>query len=205
MSAADDPGGAELDEFQAAERARRRRWLFAAGLAIVAIGAFVVVRRLTGLPPLDATTEREVREALPEIAKLPLDVRRSFAGQALAELEGERLPPALVEAFQEFGSVPPEFAELILLRAFEDELVRAAWPKACPAGFDALAEGAREGASATYRRCAFDRLDLLAESELAGVSLASMAASHLAWSHLVEHHADTDLERRLLRMLMLGE
>ncbi len=196
----------ELDEYDLAARRRKRRTLVVVLLVVTLIVAVLVWRKLTGLPGLDRETEKDVREALPEIEKLPTDVRRSFAGQAIAELEPERLPAAMVEAFDDYAGAPPGYAGMVLLSPFaDDEATRATWELACPAGLGAIADGVAEGPRATYQRCELDRLRLISADEVGRTSLGELVISHAAWAWLVEHHADTELERRLLRMLMLGQ
>lgn len=195
----------ELDEYQAAARTRRRRAMVVALVVVVVIVAVFAWRRATGLPGLDRETEQSVREALPEIEKLPVEVRRSFAAVALAELEAKRLPAALVEAFDDYGRAPPGYGAMLLLEPFaQDAAVRETWDRACPAGLAAIADGAAEGPRATFLRCDLARFHLIEGDELAAASLGELVACHAAWAWLVDHHADSELERRLFRMLMLG-
>lgn len=203
MTAVSEPDEFELLELGA--RKRRRIQLLVGLGVVVLILALVVWRRMSGLPSLDRETERDVREALPEIEKLPLEVRRSFAAEAIAELEPERLPTALVEAFDQYAGAPPEYGGMLLLRAFaEDPETRETWELACPAGLGAIADGAAEGPQATFQRCELARFNLLASDELSRVSLGELVACHAAWAWLKDHHADSELERRVFRMLMLG-
>jgi hypothetical protein len=195
----------ELDELRAIARKQRRRAIVVGGIVVVAIVALIAWRQATGLPALDRETEKDVREALPEIEKLPVEVRRSFAAQAISELEHERLPGPLVDAFGSYGGAPPEYAGMLLLEPFaHDAGTREAWELACPAGLAAIADGAAEGPRATYLRCDLGRLHLIEDEELADVTLGELVACHAAWAWLVDHHADTELERRVFRMLMLG-
>ncbi|MFV8754493.1 hypothetical protein ACNOYE_28425 [Nannocystaceae bacterium ST9] len=201
-----DPGTDELDEYRIAQR-RRRRWTLVVGsIAIALIGAGVIWRRMTGLPSLDRETEQDIREALPEIEKLPVEIRRSFAARALAELEPERLPAPMIAALNDYGGAPPHYAGMVLLEPFaHDADTRATWELACPAGLGAIADGAAEGPRATYLRCELDRLELIEAGEISAASLGELVVAHAAWAWLVEHHADSELERRLLRMLVLGK
>jgi hypothetical protein len=195
----------ELDEYQIAARTRRRRAALVVLVVVVGIVAVLAWRRATGLPGLDGETEQNVREALPEIEKLPIEVRRSFAAAALAELEPKRLPAALVDAFDDYGNAPPDYAGIVLLEPFaHDPAARETWELACPAGLAAIADGAAEGPRATFLRCDLARFHLITDVELAAASLGEVVACHAAWAWLVDHHADTELERRLFRMLMLG-
>lgn len=195
----------ELDEYAVAARTSRRRVIVVVSILVVLVVAAIAWRRATGLPGLDRDTEKEIREALPEIEKLPIEVRRQFAAMAIAELEPKRLPTALVDAFDDYAGAPPEYGGLLLLEPFaEDTATREAWELACPAGLGAIADGAAEGPRATFVRCDLARFNLLTEQELAGASLGELVACHAAWAWLVEHHADSELERRLFRMLIAG-
>ncbi len=53
-----------------------------------------------------------------------------------------------------------------------------------------------------YERCELDRLGLVTSSELGGVSLGELAATHAAWAYLLEDGAESELERRVFRMLL---
>jgi len=204
----DEPAKAEvdeLDEFELAARKRRRRSLVIVAAIVAVVVGLLIWRRVTGLPGLDHETEKAVREALPEIEKLSIDVRRAFAAEALVELEPERLPPGLVQAFDDYAGAPPGYSGLVLLRAFTDDAAtREAWQLACPAGLDAIADGVAKGPKATFMRCGLEREGLVGAEEASRVSLGELVACHAAWAWLGAGHAQTELERRLFRMLMLG-
>lgn len=205
----DEPGSSdELDDYH---RVRRRRafvivlLVSLVSLVMAVLVAALVWWRLTRLPSLDRETEQNVREALGEIEKLPIDVRRSFAAQAIAELETDRLPSALVDAFGDYVEVPPEYAGIVLLEPFAHDVdARASWDLACPVGLAAIADGAAEGPRVTYVRCELARFNLVKADELVDVSVPELVACHAAWAWLVEHDADSELERRVFRLLMLG-
>jgi len=60
------------------------------------------------------------------------------------------------------------------------------------------------GPKATFMRCGLEREGLVGAEEASRVSLGELVACHAAWAWLGAGHAQTELERRLFRMLMLG-
>jgi hypothetical protein len=190
------------DEFTAGQRRRKLIGGIIAVVGVAAIATFVLVRRANKLPALDPDEVRDVREALD---KIPPEYRRELAAAAFVQLEGERIPGALLESFEAFNNAPPDMVELVLLRSIADDPdVRSAWLLACPDGLNVLAEAGTSGAGGqhVYERCELSRFGLLGESELGGASMGALVITHAAWAHLVEHDSETDLERRLLRTML---
>jgi hypothetical protein len=185
---------------------KRRNLIAALGLVVVAgVIAALVVRRATGLPPIDRETREEVRAALDETHSSPPQLRRALGARAFVELERERLPPGLLSAFEGLDSVPPGMGDMVLLAPFsENEEALHAWTLACTDGADALAEAMTtgKGARGLYARCKLERLGLLGPLELGAVSTGQLVATHASWAYLLEHHAQTKLERRVLRTLL---
>ncbi len=202
MTATDDTD--ELAQYEAATRRRRLVTLaLVALLAAASLGAWAWWRA-TGLPPLDAERARDVEEALGFARELPPDQRPMFAAAAFAELEQERLPPAMLEAFEAAAGMPPEYADLMMIRPFADDPdSRAAWTSACEAGAAAIADFVRTGdAAGLYARCELGRWGLIDAAAAARVSAARLVLAHAAWAHLDTHHAETELERRVLQLYL---
>jgi len=191
----------DVEEFTTSLR-RRKQIAGAIGLIVVVlVGAFLAIQASRRLPALDPKTVDDVRQALDQI---PAEYRSQLAARALVELEGERLPAALLRVFAELSSAPPGMGDLVLLAPFAaDEETLRIWLRACPDGAAILADAAREGgAAAVYERCELDRLGLLADTELGGVSVGELVATHSVWAYLVDHDSETDIERRVLRTIM---
>lgn len=202
MTATDDTD--ELAHFEAATRRRRVVTLAIVGVIAAALLGAWAWWRATGLPPLDAERAREVEKALEIARELPPGQRPEFAAAAFAELERERLPPAMFEAFEAAAGMPPEHANLMMLAPFADDPdSRAAWTSACEAGAAALADFVRTGDSGgLYARCELGRWSLIDAAAAARVSAARLVLAHAAWAHLKTHHAETELERRILQLFL---
>jgi hypothetical protein len=181
---ADDP----LTDYQAGQRKRR------------------LIGRSTGLPPLDPEKEKDVREAMDALDTIADEHHAMLAAAAMAELESERLPKAMVEAFQDASSVPPEMVSLVLIRPFADDADSLrAWTVACSAGADALADHATSGdIDKLFADCDLGRWSLIDGTAARRVSAGRLVLAHATWGWLVEHHSETELERRVLRVFVQG-
>ncbi|PRQ06142.1 hypothetical protein [Enhygromyxa salina] len=201
-SDAEDP----LADFEAGQRKRRLIGLGVAVAAVAVVGAGWAWWRATGLPPLDPEAKKEISEAMDTLDTLPREYHSMLAAQAMAELEGERLPAAMVEAFDDAKSVPPDMVSLVLMRPFaEDVDSLEAWTVACPAGADAIAEVAQTGdVNTLFADCDLGRWSLIDGTAAQRLSAGRLILAHAAWGWLVEHHSETELERRVLRVFVQG-
>jgi hypothetical protein len=137
---------------------------------------------------------------------IPEEHHAALAGAALAELEANRLPKAMVEAFHDSASVPPEMAGLVMIRPFaEDADCLRAWTVACPAGADAIADyAATQDIDKLFADCDLGRWSLIDGTAARRLSAGRLVLAHAAWGWLVEHHSETELERRVLRVFVQG-
>lgn len=199
---ADDP----LLDYQASQR--RRRWIgLGIGALVLALsGAGWLWWRATGLPPLDPEHEKDVREALDALSSIPPEYHAELAAAAMAELEHERLPPAMVEAFDVAAGVPPEMAGMVLMRPFADDADSLrAWTLACPAGASAVSDSATSGnVEKLFADCELGRWGLIDEAGARRSGAGRLILAHASWAWLVEHHSETELERRVLRIFVQG-
>ncbi len=191
------------------ESGRRKR--FAIGLGVTAVivallGAGWAWWRATGLPPLDPEQEKDVREAMDMLDTLPREDQAVLAAAAMAELEAERLPPAMVEAFENVSQVPPEMVGLVAIQPFADDAdSRRAWEVVCTAGVAALADYARtQDIDKLFADCDLGRWSLIDGTAARRLSAGRLVLAHAAWGWLVEHHSETELERRVLRVFVQG-
>jgi hypothetical protein len=202
MTEADDP----LMDYEAGQR--RRRWIgLVVGVVVVALlGAGWAWWRATGLPPLDPKNEKDVAEALDMLDTLPDDMHAQLAAAAMAELEGERLPAAMVTAFEDAANVPPEMLDLVLIRPFADDADSLeGWTVACSAGAQAIADyGASGDIDKLFADCDLGRWSLIDGTAARRVSAGRLILAHGAWGWLVAHHSETELERRVLRVFVQG-
>ena len=195
-----------LADFQAAQR--RRKWV--AVVAVVAVAGLAILgwawRRATGLSALDPETTREVSEALDSLGTLPRELHAPLAAQAMVELEGERLPAAMVAAFRASAAAPPGQRGLVMMRPFaEDADSLRAWTVACPAGAEVLAAHAASGdIDVLFADCSLGRWSLIDGTAARRMSAGRLVLAHAAWGWLVDHHAETELERRVLRVFVQG-
>jgi hypothetical protein len=191
------------------EAGRRKRHLigFGSTVAIVALlGAGWAWWRSTGLPPRDPEIEKDVREAMDVLDTIPREHHSALAAQAMAELEANRLPPAMVEAFEKVSQVPPEMIGLIAMEPFaEDPDSQRAWGAACEAGVAAIADYARtRDIDELFARCDLGRWSLIDGTAARQLSAGRLILAHAAWGWLVEHHSESELERRVLRVFVRG-
>lgn len=211
----------EIDAFTTSLRRRKRIAGLIGLIVILGVGALVALKSAERIPALEPETGQV--HALNPAGRLPAldpkavghvsealdhataESRVRLAARALVELEGERLPSALLGAFAKLSSASPGGEDLVLLAPFagQEEVVQA-WQLACPGGAAILADSIGGGGTpaAVYERCKLDRLGLLKEAELGGVSLGQLVAAHSVWAFLVDHDAHNDIERRVLRALM---
>lgn len=201
-SEADDP----LADYQSGQRKRRLIGVVVGVIVLALLGAGWAWWRATGLPPLDPEDEKDVREAMDVLDTLPDDVRAQLAAAAMAELEGERLPPAMLTAFEDASNVPPEMLDLMLLRPFADDADSLeGWTVACSAGAQAIADyGASRDIDKLFADCDLGRWSLIDGTAARRVSGGRLILAHAAWGWLVAHHSETELERRVLRVFVQG-
>jgi hypothetical protein len=199
---ADDP----LTDYQAGQRKRRLIGLGVGAVLLAVSGAAWMWWRSTGLPPLDPEMEKDVREAMDDLKMLPEEHHAALAGAAMAELEVNRLPKAMVEAFHDAASVPPDMAGLVMIRPFaEDADSLRAWTVACSAGAAAIADyGASGDIDKLFADCDLGRWSLIDGTAARRVSGGRLILAHATWGWLVEHHSETELERRVLRVFVQG-
>lgn len=199
---ADDP----LTDYQSGQRKRRLLGLVIGVVVLALLGAGWAWWRATGLPPLDPEDEKDIREAMDMLDTLPDDVHAQLAAAAMAELEGERLPAAMVTAFEDASNVPPEMLNLILLRPFADDADSLeGWTVACSAGAQAIADyGASGDIDKLFADCDLGRWSLIDGTAARRVSGGRLILAHAAWGWLVAHHSETELERRVLRVFVQG-
>jgi hypothetical protein len=199
---ADDP----LTNYEADQRKRRLIGLVIGLVVLGLVGAVWAWWRATGLPPLDPEDEEDVREAFDALDTIPDEHHAWLAAATMADLEGERLPKAMVKAFQDASGVPPEMVNLIMMRPFaEDADSLRAWTVACPAGANAIADYAATGdIDKLFADCDLGRWSLIDGTAARRVSAGRLILAHAAWGWLVDHHSETELERRVLRVFVQG-
>ena len=194
------------DEYEAG---RRKRLFIGFGVSVVIVamlGAGWMWWRSTGLPPRDPEIEEDVREALDLIDTIPREHHSALAAHAIAELEANRLPPAMVEAFEKIGMAGSEATALIAIEPFaEDPDSQRAWSVACPAGVAAIADYARtRDIDKLFATCDLGRWSLIDGTAARQLSAGRLILAHAAWGWLVEHHSESELERRVLRVFVRG-
>lgn len=192
----------DVEDFAAGQRRRKLIAAIVAVVVIATIAIFVAIKQANKLPALDPDEVKKIGEALDQV---PPEYRQQIAAAALVELEGERIPAKLHEAFDTLNKAPPGMADLLLIAPFaNDEESLETWLLACPDGAAVIADAATQGGGAkvVYEQCDLARLGLLGASELGGVGLGRLVATHAVWAHLVDHDSETSLERRLLRLIL---
>jgi hypothetical protein len=199
----------ETDPLSDYEAGRRKRLLIGLAIAVViasALGSVWVWWRATGLPPLDPEKEKDVREAMDMLDTIPHEHHAALAAQAMAELEAERLPPAMIEAFEDVASVPPEMVGLVAIEPFADDADSLrAWTVACSRGAAAIADYAKTGdIDKLFADCDLGRWSLIDGTAARRLSAGRLVLAHAAWGWLVEHHSESELERRVLRVFVQG-
>jgi hypothetical protein len=195
-----------LEDFQAGQRKRRLLGLGVAVAVLAIVAAGWAWWRSTALPPLDPETKQSVREAMDTLDTLPREYHAQLAARAIAELEGERLPEPMLKAFEDAQAVPPGMVNQVLMRPFADDADSLrAWAVACPAGADAIAEVTASGdIDKLFADCELGRWSLIDGTAARRMSAGRLILSHAAWGWLVDHHSETELERRILRVFVQG-
>lgn len=195
-----------LSEYEAAKRKRRRISLAITTVTLALLGAAWAWWRATGLASIPSQTEREVREAMDAIDVLPRDQHALLAAQAMVELGHNRLPPAMLEAFEDVQSVPPELSAMIMLRPFADDPDSLkGWTTACSKGAEAIVEYSEtRDIDKLFADCHLGRWSLIDGTEARRKSAGRLVLAHAAWGWLVAHHSETELERRVLRVFVQG-
>ncbi|EDM76783.1 hypothetical protein PPSIR1_18817 [Plesiocystis pacifica SIR-1] len=203
MSDADDD---PLADFNAA--ARRRKRLALAGLA--ALGAALLGLRTwwvaTALPGLEDEAVDAATQAMDGLHTVPDDQRAALAALAFAELEEERLPLPMLEAFRAVAAVAPSQVSLVALEPFaHDADSLAAWSVVCDAGPEAITTYVANGdIDQLFADCSLGRWSLIDGHAARRVSGGRLVLAHAAWGWLVDHHSETELERRILRVFVQG-
>ncbi len=199
----------ELDdaafEAELAAKARRGRLLsvaIAVVVVLVAVLVFVITR--PELPPLDAAKVDDVRKALPQMKQYP-EARRGFAGKALQELEGDRLPAPILSALGDMGAVPPGMEGMICTKAVAEPEVLEMFTDACPGGADILASAVQSGHRVSLvAECGVEGQPFSSEDAIAG-PVGCVALGIAVWGYLRSKNAEEEIERTLLRMLVTGQ
>ncbi len=196
----------ETDEFEVLAKSRRRRLILGVAGVLVAAAVILGVRELTkpGLPPLPADAAK-VAEALPSLRREVPDLA-ALGGQALAELETQRLPDDLLKAFEDIGSVMPGQAGLVCAKGIAEGEGAKLFLSACPKGPDALVRWIESrDVEALPVACgdALDGLMSVVEARDGVPSCVALAAT--TWAYLKSKRAEESIERELLRMVALGK
>lgn len=202
MTEADDP----LSDYDAGRRRSRLIGLAVAVVVAALLGAAWMWWRATGLPPLDPDKMKYVAAAMDSLDTLPREHHAALAAEAMSDLEANRLPPAMVKAFEQVSQVPPEMVGLVAIEPFaEDTDSRRAWSVVCSAGVDALADYARTNdIDKLFADCDLGRWSLIDGTAARRLSAGRLVLAHAAWGWLVDHHSETELERRVLRVFVQG-
>jgi hypothetical protein len=135
-------------------------------------------------------------------------VQRAFAGAALAELEAQRLPPALVRAFAGIERVPPgTMRDLRLAESLTDPSVLPLWQTGCAAGPMAVANAmsVQRSQAAGFFCATCSALCERLGGAPPGASAASVAACALAADHLARNGSLDPVEQQLLRAAAMND
>jgi hypothetical protein len=198
----DDP----LAEYRSAQRGRRGLALAVALAVLLMLAGGWAWWRATGLPPLDPEIERDVREAMDGLNVMPDELHASLAAAAMAELEVDRLPAAMIDAFEAAQAAPPGMASQLILAAIADDpdSLRG-WTVACPAGARAISDVVQTNdIDKLFADCSLGRWSLIDGTAARRLGAGRLILAHAAWGWLVDHHAETELERRVLRVFVQG-
>lgn len=191
------------------DRRARVKWLIATLFALAVVGGTALWwTTRSRLPDPPQKTLESVRAAMPQIRTMRPEVRVAFAGRALADLDVDRLPPKLRDAFGDLETVPPFEMQLVAMRALSDPAVAALWTNACPAGAHALAEATSlpplEAAHRLYEACDFARFGFLSLREVEGTNASLLALAYTAYAELKSKRALLTEEESLLRVLVVS-
>lgn len=130
--------------------------------------------------------------------ELPPEARQAFAGAAVAEQSQGKIIEPLRLAFDELQKTPPAARSIVLMKAFGDTQVAAAFKKVCAAGVSALAEMVKLPRAQTggylMKQCHFKDTRLISETDAERVDGLALAAAELAAAQLGE----AEVERELL-------
>jgi len=203
-----------LDRLLRLESARRARtrWIVVAILCVVAgVAAALWWTTRSRLPDPPQKTLESVRAVMPKINSMRPEVRIALAGEAIAELEVDRLPAKLREPFAQFQQVMPEMVSLVAMRALSDPTVLPIWTRACGSGLtgiDALADmqtlPREQQAQALWERCNLARYDFLSQHEIEGSSAPLLALAYSVYEELRSKKALLSEEESLLRVLVVS-
>ncbi|MEZ4449511.1 MAG: hypothetical protein R3B09_08525 [Nannocystaceae bacterium] len=137
------------------------------------------------LPPLDRKVAAELVEALHTVVPEQL---ATMATQGLAELEGRRLPPFLLEALTAMSSAPPDQRALAVARALDSVPGQMAWIQACRGGLrvfqDLATVAAPQRAAILWKGCNFVDQRLTDEATAMRAEPVLVMLAHLAHDHL---------------------
>ena len=203
------PDSRELDdaafEAELAASARRGRLLTVASAAVVVAvvaGGYLMLR--PQLPPLDPEKLEDVQTALPDIKKHYPELMRTFAGKALQELEGERLPEPVLEALGDMGAVPPGMEGMVCGRAMTEPEVLEMFTQVCPDGANVLASAMQSGdQGSVVSGCGAEGQPFSAQDAAQG-SAECVALGITIWGYLRSKNSEQEIERTLLRSMITG-
>lgn len=196
-----------LADFADAQRQQRRKRAGILVVALALLGAGWTWWRAGRLPPLDPERVRAAERSLDGLSTALPETHALRAAAVMVELEGERLPAAMVEAFAALEQQPPaqRAGEIMLAPFAEDPDTQQAWSVACPAGVEAIeAYTASRDIDALFADCSLGRWSLIDGTAARRRSAGRLVLAHAAWAWLVDHHSDTELERRALRVFVQG-
>lgn len=205
MPAVEQPDDA-LADFAASQRTQRRKRLAAVCTSLALLGVAWAWWRSGQLPAFDEASARAAERSMDRLSTAAPEQHAQLAASALAQLEQERLPPAMLGVYAELEHTEPARAGALMLAPFErDADARHAWEVACTAGHATLASYAdTRDIDALFADCGLGRWSLIDGTAARRRSAGRLVLAHATWAWLVDHHSETELERRLLRVFVQG-
>lgn len=160
-------------------------------------------------PRIDPAIAKKLAEGTKALGSVAADVRPELAAAVLAEAEVGRLPPALIDAFGELQTVPPEMRGMIAMSAVASPAMLGELQTLCDGkATETLSKAAQvapgEKIALVWEGCGLDEAGLITRTQAHEAALGPLLLAHVAHRVLTQAGGATDDELTLLRAFVVG-
>lgn len=155
-------------------------------------------------PKLDPAIAKKLADGTKALGSVAADVRPELAAAVLADAEVGRLPPALIDAFGELQTVPPEMRDIIAMSAIASPAMLGELQALCDGkATETLSKAAQaapsEKIALVWEGCGLADVGLVTRPQADQAALGPLLLAHVAHRALTTAGGATADELTLLR------
>lgn len=160
-------------------------------------------------PTIDPAIAKTLAEGTKALGSVAADVRPELAAAVLAEAEVGRLPPALIDAFGEMRTVPPQMRGMIAMSAVASPALLGELQALCDGrATETLSKAAQAAPGETialvWESCGLEEAGLVTRPQADQAALGPLLLAHVAHRVLIHAGGATADELTLLKAFVVG-